>query len=159
MRVSRICRKNRSRFSGAVLLIKKKTADFIRNQRFYGCGDRTRTCDLRVMSPTSYQLLYSAISTFVVPVTGLEPVQYRYRGILSPRCLPIPPHRQLSATIRIPYSRGDVKHLTPKKKEKIYDLQRKVALFRAISRRWAHILIKDRFAKEENTYESPVCRQ
>lgn len=26
-----------------------------------GCGDRTRTCDLRVMSPTSYQLLYSAI--------------------------------------------------------------------------------------------------
>ena len=124
-----------------------------------GCGDRTRTCDLRVMSPTSYQLLYSAISTFVVPVTGLEPVQYRYRGILSPLCLPIPPHRQLSATIRIPYSRGYVKRLTPKKKEKIYDLQKKVALFRAISRRWAHILIKDRFAKEENTYESPVCRQ
>ena len=25
---------------------------------------------------------------FVVPVTGLEPVQYRYRGILSPLCLP-----------------------------------------------------------------------
>ena len=67
-----------------------------------GCGDRTRTCDLRVMSPTSYQLLYSAIYTFVVPVTGLEPVQYRYRGILSPLCLPIPPHRQLSALLRIP---------------------------------------------------------
>ena len=64
-----------------------------------GCGDRTRTCDLRVMSPTSYQLLYSAISTFVVPVTGLEPVQYRYRGILSPLCLPIPPHRQLVCII------------------------------------------------------------
>ena len=31
----------------------------------------------------------------LVPVTGLEPVQYRYRGILSPLCLPIPPHRQL----------------------------------------------------------------
>ena len=28
----------------------------------YGCGGRTRTYDLRVMSPTSYQLLYSAIS-------------------------------------------------------------------------------------------------
>ena len=28
---------------------------------FYGCGGRTRTYDLRVMSPTSYQLLYSAI--------------------------------------------------------------------------------------------------
>ncbi len=26
-----------------------------------GCGGRTRTYDLRVMSPTSYQLLYSAI--------------------------------------------------------------------------------------------------
>ena len=28
---------------------------------FCGCGDKTRTCDLRVMSPTSYQLLYPAI--------------------------------------------------------------------------------------------------
>ena len=28
---------------------------------FSGCGGRTRTYDLRVMSPTSYQLLYSAI--------------------------------------------------------------------------------------------------
>ena len=24
------------------------------------CGDKTRTCDLRVMSPTSYQLLHPA---------------------------------------------------------------------------------------------------
>ncbi len=55
------------------------------------------------MSPTSYQLLYSAILyfiisqnlTYMVPVTGLEPVQYRYREILSLLCLPIPPHRQL----------------------------------------------------------------
>ena len=31
----------------------------------------------------------------LVPVTGLEPVQYRYREILSLLCLPIPPHRQL----------------------------------------------------------------
>ena len=31
------------------------------NGGFYGCGGRTRTYDLRVMSPTSYQLLYSAI--------------------------------------------------------------------------------------------------
>ena len=79
-----------------------------------GCGDRTRTCDLRVMSPTSYQLLYPAISPIVVPVTGLEPVQYRYRGILSPLCLPIPPHRQLSATIRIPQSRVTVKQFRKK---------------------------------------------
>ncbi len=34
------------------------------------------------MSPTSYQLLYPAIWNLeiLVPVTGLEPVQYRYRG-------------------------------------------------------------------------------
>ena len=31
----------------------------------------------------------------MVPLTGLEPVQYRYRGILSPLCLPIPPQRRL----------------------------------------------------------------
>ena len=37
----------------------------------------------------------------MVPVTGLEPVRYCYRGILSPLCLPIPPHRQISATFRI----------------------------------------------------------
>ena len=29
----------------------------------------------------------------LVPLTGLEPVRYRYRGILSPLCLPIPPQR------------------------------------------------------------------
>ena len=31
---------------------------------FSGCGRRTRTSDLRVMSPTSFQLLYPAILTF-----------------------------------------------------------------------------------------------
>ena len=30
----------------------------------------------------------------MVPLTGLEPVRYCYRGILSPLCLPIPPHPQ-----------------------------------------------------------------
>ena len=30
----------------------------------FGCGGRTRTCDLRVMSPTSFQLLYPAICCF-----------------------------------------------------------------------------------------------
>ena len=29
----------------------------------------------------------------MVPLTGLEPVRYRYRGILSPLCLPIPQQR------------------------------------------------------------------
>ena len=78
---------------------------------FSGCGGRTRTYGLRVMSPTSCQLLHAAISTCfpsMVPVTGLEPVRYRYRGILSPLCLPIPPHRRISAIDRIPYAHPDV---------------------------------------------------
>ena len=76
-----------------------------------GCGGRTRTYGLRVMSPTSCQLLHAAIFTYfpsMVPVTGLEPVRYRYRGILSPLCLPIPPHRRTSAIDRIPYTHPDV---------------------------------------------------
>ena len=50
--------------------------------------------DLRVMSPTSYQLLHSAIfgTKTVVLVTGLEPVRKLLRRILSPLRLPIPPH-------------------------------------------------------------------
>ena len=32
----------------------------------------------------------------VVPVTGLEPVRILLRGILSPLCLPIPPHRRMA---------------------------------------------------------------
>ena len=92
------------------------------------------------MSPTSYQLLYPAIFCSVVPVTGLEPVQYRYRGILSPLCLPIPPHRQLSAMIRIPYSPVIVKHV-----QKVQTGAR----FRAIFRPEAHILAENPNAKEE----------
>ena len=33
---------------------------------FCGCGGKTRTCDLRVMSPTSYQLLYPAIFSYAL---------------------------------------------------------------------------------------------
>ncbi len=33
----------------------------------------------------------------LVPLTGLEPVRYFYRRILSPLCLPIPPQRQVSS--------------------------------------------------------------
>ena len=40
-------------------------------------GEGLEPLDLRVMSPTSYQLLYPAMYEFgVVPVTGLEPVRY-----------------------------------------------------------------------------------
>ena len=35
----------------------------------------------------------SGLCADVVPVTGFEPVHPRGYGILSPRCLPVPPHR------------------------------------------------------------------
>ena len=89
----------------------------------------------------------------LVPVTGLEPVQYRYRGILSPLCLPIPPHRQLSAMIRIPYSPVIVKHGQGKPFKFFRQLPlQKVqtgARFRAIFRPEAHILAENPNAKEE----------
>ena len=38
------------------------------------------------------------ISVFsLVPLIGVEPIRYRYHGILSPARLPIPPHRQINA--------------------------------------------------------------
>ena len=40
---------------------KEKVLKSCDSRTFYGCGGRTRTYDLRVMSPTSFQLLYSAI--------------------------------------------------------------------------------------------------
>lgn len=36
----------------------------------------------------------------LVPVTGLEPVRYRYRWILSPLRLPIPSHRRVELLAR-----------------------------------------------------------
>ena len=63
----------------------------LRDISFLQFSERSRNTvvTLRVMSPTSCQLLYSAIFTFrLVPVTGLEPVRYCYREILSLLCLP-----------------------------------------------------------------------
>ena len=45
------------------------------------------------------RVIPDGITLFMVPLTGLEPVQYRYRGILSPLCLPIPPQRRLHCMI------------------------------------------------------------
>ena len=42
-------------------------------------------------------------STVLVPVTGVEPVRYRYHWILSPARLPIPSHRQILLTYYIIY--------------------------------------------------------
>lgn len=39
----------------------------------------------------------------MVARAGLEPAQLNRRGILSPLCLPIPPHRRISAEIIIPH--------------------------------------------------------
>lgn len=47
----------------------KKKNDLRRDR---DCGGRTRTSDLRVMSPASYQLLHSAMYMLM---TGLEPVR------------------------------------------------------------------------------------
>ena len=79
-----------------------------------GCGGRIWTDDLRVMSPTSYQLLYPATSVLYYAVSGKlwpEPAFCQKnigagdrgrtgtigkdRRILSPVRLPIPPLRQV----------------------------------------------------------------
>ena len=39
----------------------------------------------------------------MVPLIGLEPIRYCYRGILSPLCLPIPPQRHLSIELTLIY--------------------------------------------------------
>ena len=44
-----------------IVLITRQKKNCHKRQFLNGCGDRTWTCDLRVMSPTSYQLLYPAI--------------------------------------------------------------------------------------------------
>ena len=49
-----------------VLSIQKKTAPHLRDAVFFSKG-RTRTCDLRVMSPTSCQLLYLALLSIKYP--------------------------------------------------------------------------------------------
>jgi hypothetical protein len=41
--------------------MENKKAAFYSSFCEMGSGDRTRTCDLRVMSPTSYHLLYPAL--------------------------------------------------------------------------------------------------
>ena len=64
----------------------------------FGCGGKTRTCDLRVMSPTSCQLLHPAILRVK---NGAEDrnrtgTRGKSRRILSPVRLPVPPLRHLT---------------------------------------------------------------
>ncbi len=64
------------------ILLKLKSHSVSKKQRtpdgvlcFLVAGVGLEPHDLRVMSPTSYQLLYPAIYEIVVPVTGIEPVR------------------------------------------------------------------------------------
>lgn len=41
-----------------------------------------------------YSNFYTIFNISLVPTTGIEPVRYFYRGILSPLRLPVPPCRQ-----------------------------------------------------------------
>ena len=83
----------------------KKSPEILGFQDFQSCGSRTRTCDLRVMSPTSCQLLYPAMFILVIQLSlkcildgagdrGRTGTIGKDRGILSPVRLPIPPPRQ-----------------------------------------------------------------
>ena len=38
--------------------------------------------------------------TSMVGLTGIEPVRYHYRGILSPLCLPVPPHPHIARLVK-----------------------------------------------------------
>ena len=44
-----------------IAIEQRKNPETVEIAGFSGCGGRTRTYGLRVMSPTSYQLLHSAI--------------------------------------------------------------------------------------------------
>ena len=62
-----------------------------------GCGGRTRTYDLRVMSPTSCQLLHSAIlNIFGAEDRNRTGTGGKSRRILSPVRLPVPPLRHIT---------------------------------------------------------------
>ena len=57
-----------------------------------GASPGTRTLDTRLKRAV---LLPTELVTHMVPLTGVEPVRCRQRGILSPLCLPIPPQRHI----------------------------------------------------------------
>ena len=69
-------RKSEQKSSACVLLAKRA----IKRKRSY---KKTHLCRK------------TRVRFFVVPLTGLEPVRYLYRGILSPLRLPVPPQRHI----------------------------------------------------------------
>ena len=57
---------------------------------------------------------------FWMPVIGVEPIRYRYRGILSPVRLPIPPHRQVDYFEYYKKKKGTCQHFFEKIKKKFW---------------------------------------
>ena len=93
-------------------LLKTKIQSSQKTTLYFGRSEEARTPDILLPKQARYQLRYTPIfclkdvrvskplkfwaSTVLVPVTGVEPVRYRYHWILSPARLPIPSHRQIS---------------------------------------------------------------
>ena len=96
---------------------------------------------------------------FVVPVTGLEPVQYRYREILSLLCLPFHHTGSLSAMIRIPHHAAFCQACVEKKRKKSLDMFRTVPdfvqLFPALRIYW----IETRKGGLSNVHQHSVRRR
>ena len=67
-----------------------------KNSRFYFLAKKSRRVSLR-------ETLRD-----IMPPTGIEPVRYRYRGILSPLRLPVPPRRH-NVQLTVAYLRAVVK--------------------------------------------------
>ena len=91
---------------------KKNRQSSSENRRFFGGDGEIRTLEplLTVTRfpvarprPTrrhlqNYSVLTQISNNKMVPVTGVEPVRYRYHWILSPARLPIPSHRHILET-------------------------------------------------------------
>ena len=71
-----------------------RRASIFRTTRVSGTEAAMRKRDVKKQTRKT-RLIFCGrnVSRRLVPMTGLEPVRSRPRGILSPLCLPVPPHR------------------------------------------------------------------
>ena len=96
---------------------------------------------------------------FVVPVTGLEPVQYCYREILSLLCLPFHHTGSLSAMIRIPHRATFCQACAEKKRKKSLDMFRTVPDFVQLFTDMRIYWIETRKGGLRNVYEHSIYRR